>query len=342
MLDPRFHEQLGPVRLGDLAVLAEAEGVLPEHADIMIMGVAPLDRAGPGDVTFLSDRKFLAALGATKAAACFVHVNQAKDVPPGVVVLATRFPQFAYAKAAERLFAPRGFPAGDPAIHPSAQIEDGAIISPNVTIGAGASIGRGTRVSPGVVIGPGVAIGRDGYIGAGAVILNSLVGDGAKILSNAVLGEAGFGAAGGPRGVVDLPQLGRVIIQDNVTIGAGTCIDRGAYEDTVIGENTKIDNLVQIGHNNVIGRNCVIAAQVGMSGSCKIGDGVAMGGQVGLADHRIIGDGAQLAGKSGIMQDVAPGERVFGVPAKPIRQALREQLVLKRLVEGSGGAKNES
>lgn len=342
MPDTRFFEELGPVRLGDLAALAEAELARPEDAGKPISGVAPLNRAGPGDIAFLSDRKFLSALAETGAGACFLHPNQAKDAPPHVAVLVTRFPQFAYAKAAARLYGERSFGPGDAPIHPTALIEEGARIGPNVCIGAGASIGRGTVVAPGAVIGPGVAIGRNGYIGAGVVILHSLIGDAVRILSGAVLGEAGFGAAGGPKGVVDLPQLGRVIIQDNVTIGANSCIDRGAFEDTVIGENTKLDNMVQIAHNCTIGRNCVIAAQVGISGSSHIGDGVAMGGQVGIADHRTVGDGAQLAGKAGIMQDVAPGERVFGVPAKPIRQALREQVILKRLVDGSGGAKHEN
>jgi UDP-3-O-[3-hydroxymyristoyl] glucosamine N-acyltransferase len=151
-----------------------------------------------------------------------------------------------------------------------------------------------------------------------------------------VIGEAGFGAAPGPNGIVDMPQLGRVILQDGVTVGANTTIDRGAYDDTVVGENTKIDNLVQIGHNTVIGRNCVIAGQTGISGSVTVGDGVRMGGGVGIADHLTIGDGAELAARSGHMQDVPAGGRYVGAPAVPVRQFFREVTALRRLAEGRG------
>jgi UDP-3-O-[3-hydroxymyristoyl] glucosamine N-acyltransferase len=197
-------------------------------------------------------------------------------------------------------------------------------------VGPGAQIGAGTEIGPNTVVGPGVAVGRDCRISGNVTLGFCLIGDRVQILAGAVIGEAGFGAAAGPKGLVDMPQLGRVIIQDGVTVGANSCIDRGAFEDTVIGENTKIDNLVQIAHNVRIGRNCVMAAQSGIAGSVEVGDGVQFGGRAGVADHLVIGDGARIAAASGLMQNVPPGETWGGLPGRPIRQWMREMAWLTR------------
>jgi UDP-3-O-[3-hydroxymyristoyl] glucosamine N-acyltransferase len=203
-------------------------------------------------------------------------------------------------------------------------------------IGDGAQIGAGTVIGSGAVIGPGVAIGRDGEIGPRAVIGFALIGDRVRIYAGAVIGEAGFGATPGPTGLIDIPQLGRVIIQDGVTIGAGTCIDRGAFDDTVIGENTKIDNLVQIAHNVRVGRNCVMAAHTGISGSVTIGDGAQFGGKAGVADHLDIGQGARVAAGAGVMKDIPPGETWGGVPARPVRTWMRETAWLSKMAQRRG------
>jgi len=322
--DPRFYESLAPVGLGDIARLAGAR-VLGDHdPERLFRRVAGLENADADCVTYLSDARYAEGLGSTHAGACFVGTGEAALAAPGCVLLATALPQAAYALMAERLHRPRLHPPGSEAIHADAHLEDGVVLAPGATVGPGAVIGRGAYVSAGAVIGPGVAIGRNAYIGPGAVIGFALIGDGVRIYAGAVIGEAGFGATVGPRGIVDIPQLGRVIIQDGVTIGANSCVDRGALEDTVIGENTKIDNLVQVAHNVVIGRNCVLAAHTGISGSVVIGDGCMFGGRVGVADHITIGAGARIAAAGGVMKNIPPGETWGGYPARPIRTWMRE------------------
>ena len=324
MVDPRFFEALGPVSLADLARLTGAELAGPAAGARAVMGAAPLHRAREGDVAFLADRRYVAGLRETGAGAVFLPAAFAGDAPEGVVRLLTSEPQAAYARAASRLHALRRHPDDAPAVHPEARLEAGVRLGPGVVVGPGAAIGSGTEIGPHAVIGPGVQIGRDGRIGAHAVIGCALLGDRVRIMAGAVIGEAGFGVAGSRDGAVDMPQLGRVILQDGVTVGANSCIDRGAYDDTVIGENTKIDNLVQVAHNVRIGRSCVLAAHTGISGSVTVGDGVAFGGRAGIADHVDIGAGAKIAAASGVMKNVPAGEVWGGSPARSLRKWMRE------------------
>ena len=338
MPDPRFYEDLGPVAAGELAALAGAR--LGEGADParLFRMVAPLAQASCEAASFFADRRYQSDLAGTLAGACFVAAAQAAALPAGCLPMVTDEPQAAYALAAARLHRGRRLDAAEPRIHPSAVVEEGAVLHHGVVVGAGAQIGRGTEVGPGTVIGPGVAIGRDGRIGANATIGYALIGDRVRIMAGVVIGEAGFGVAVSRTGAVDVPQLGRVIVQDGVSIGAGTCIDRGAWDDTVIGENSKIDNLVQIAHNVQLGRNCILAGHVGLSGSVVVGDGAMFGGRAGIADHLTIGAGAQIAAAAGVMHDVPAGERWAGAPAKPLRQFMRESAWLARMASGRGKA----
>ena len=339
MPDPRFYEDLGPIPASELAGIAEARIPDGEDADRPINLVAPLAKAGEGALSFFADRRYLSELGATGASACFIGAEFAERLPAGCLPLVTSEPQTAYARAAMRLHRSRRLGPGDAPVHPTATLEEGVVLHHGVVIGAGARIGRGTEVGPNTVIGPGVAIGRDCVIGSNAAIGFALIGDRVRILSGAVIGEAGFGIAAGRSGAIDIPQLGRVVIQDNVTIGACTCVDRGAWEDTVVGENSKIDNLVQIAHNVQLGRNCILAGHVGLSGSVVVGDGAMFGGRAGIADHVTIGAGAQITAASGVMHDVPAGERWAGIPAKPVRRFMRESAWLAKMAAGREGAK---
>ena len=336
MPDPRFFDSPGPASLSELARVGAAELADAAWSDRLIIRAAPLDAADGQAIAFFSDAKRKDAAGTTQAGACFVRPEHKDFLPASCAALVTKHPQAAWAAAANRLHTPRRHETGAAAIHPEAELEDGVLLSPNVAIGQGARIGRGTRIGPGAVIGPGVLVGRGCVIGANAVIGFALLGDRVSISAGAVLGEAGFGAAAGPSGMVDMPQLGRVVIQDNVTIGANSCVDRGAFADTTVGENTKIDNLVHVAHNVRVGRNCVLAAYTGLSGSTIVGDGVAFGGKAGVADHLNIGSGASIGAAASVFKDVPAGETWTGFPARPLKRWLRETAWLSRMAGGRG------
>ena len=350
---PGFFARSGPFSLAELASAVGAE--LNGSSDVGIGNIGPLDTAGPSDVCFLDNKKYRAQLQVTRAGACLVRPADRDLVPTTTIALVTREPYRAFAQALA-LFYPdalRGAPVfaapGDDAVapavgpggglvHPTASLEDGVIVEPGAVVGAQAQIGAGARICAGAVVGYRCTIGRNTTIGPGAVIVCSLIGDRVLIQPGVKCGQDGFGFAMSARGHLKVPQVGRVIIQDDVEIGAGTTLDRGALNDTVIGEGTKIDNLVQIGHNVTIGRHCVIVAQVGISGSTSLGDFVVMGGQSGTVGHVRIGDGAQIAGAAHVKNDVPPGARMGGTPAVPIRQWAREVALLRRLVKEPAGA----
>ncbi|ANP44550.1 UDP-3-O-(3-hydroxymyristoyl)glucosamine N-acyltransferase [Candidatus Viadribacter manganicus] len=332
MIDPRFYEALGPVTVRALAPSSDIGG----DAEREIVGAAPADRAGPKDLCYYEGKK--GAVLESAPGACIIPAALAHLAPNAGALILNDRPRSLFARITPALIRPRSF-TSKAAVDPSARLEGDVRLGSGVVIGANAEIGAGTEIGPNTVIGPGVCIGRRSKIGARVSISFALVGDEVNILSGAVIGEQGFGVAGDASGTVDVPHLGRVVIQDRVTIGANSCVDRGVFDDTVIGEGSRIDNLCHIAHNCQIGRGVLIAAFGGISGSTRVGDGVTLGGRVGVADHRNIGPGATLAGGAAVFQDVPAGEVWSGYPAKPLRKWLREAAWLSRR---AAGARDES
>jgi UDP-3-O-[3-hydroxymyristoyl] glucosamine N-acyltransferase len=322
------------IRLSDLADQIGASLEDKSAADRLVRSVAPVYRAKEGDICYMLSRKSRDELETCQATAIVCDKALAPLIPSHIPILLTARAHTAFALAGTYLHEIAMRPSRNlsqagisPAavIDPQARLETNVEVEPLAVIGAGAEIGEGTRIGAGAMIGPGVRIGRDCTIAAGASILCALVGNNVIIHPGARIGQDGFGYAPGPKGgMIKIVQIGRVIIQDNVEIGANTTIDRGTMDDTVIGEGTKIDNQVQIGHNVRIGRHCGIVSQVGIAGSTVIGDGVMIGGAAAVNGHIKIGDRVQIAAMSGVASDIPAGERYGGIPARPMRDFLRD------------------
>ncbi len=352
MAQPNFFKQPASSTLADIAALTKAELVDPARGGLKIRGLASLDEAGPMHLAFFDNLKYADQLASTKAGACLVSPRFEARVPGHVAVLRAAQPFRAFVTLAREwhgdALRPQSWCDNDgiapsAIIDPSAHLEDGVIVDPLAVIGPRVEIGSGTVIGAGAVIGAEVRIGRDCNVGARSTIQFALIGNNVLIHPGCSIGQDGYGFIFfGPEGHLKVPQTGRVLIQNNVELGAGTTIDRGSLRDTVIGEGTKIDNQVQIGHNVTIGRDCLLAAQIGLAGSLTIGDNVALGAKVGINNHLKIGDGAQVTAMSGVKDDIPPNGRWGGFFAKPTKQWFREIIAVERLVrDGTTDPKGE-
>jgi UDP-3-O-[3-hydroxymyristoyl] glucosamine N-acyltransferase len=339
MADPRFFDNRGPFSLSE--VCGKLGVPVPDGTDGArpIADVASLTGAVADHLSFFIGEKPVPAFAQTAAGIVLVSDKALPNLaaPEGTMLIGVASVHHAFAAVAE-LFYPDCHRVAGPfnaGIHPTAKIGVGVELGAGVVIGPDVEIGDRTRIGPHVVIGRGVAIGRDCEVAGNTVISHAYIGDGVTILPGAQIGQPGFGFASSAAGHTKIPQLGRVIVQDRVEIGACTTIDRGGLGDTVIGEGTKIDNLVQVGHNTHIGRHAIICGMAGISGSCEIGDFVVLAGQAGVSDHSKIGEGARLGGKCGVImgQEVAPGRDYGGIPAKPVREWLREIAAVNALAK---------
>jgi UDP-3-O-[3-hydroxymyristoyl] glucosamine N-acyltransferase len=352
MSAPFFFKRNGGLSLREIASLVGGEPREGADLDRRISGIGPLDRAAANELCFLESPKYVQQAAGTVAGVCLTTPRFIDALPGRVSVVTVREPYRAFVEVARALFPDSlrpsslfeasGVAAGvrpGAHVHPSARLENGVTVDPGAVIGAGAEIGSGTVIGAGAAIGVKVRIGRDCAIGPNSTITHALIGDRVIIHPGCAIGQDGFGFVRGPRGAHKVPQVGRVIIQDDVEIGANSNVDRGAIRDTVIGEGSKIDNLVQIAHNVSIGRHCLLAGQVGISGSTTVEDGVIMGGQVGVTDHLTVGAGAMLGAKAGVFTDVPPGGRWAGYPARSAKQWLREVVTLERLARESRGGR---
>ncbi|MFZ1960841.1 MAG: UDP-3-O-(3-hydroxymyristoyl)glucosamine N-acyltransferase [Methylovirgula sp.] len=341
MSDPIFFRPALRPTLADVVAWTGVSAPPGAKLDVRVENLAPLDEAGVASLTFFDPSQDLDALRTTSALACLLAPRFAEHLPETTLALATDCPYRDFALVLARLypealrlgslFGSNGISPGA-SIHPEARLEPEVVVDPGAVIGPKAEIGSGSIVGANVVIGPNVKIGRNSSIGPGARIANALIGNRVIIHAGVAIGQDGFDFVVGSANHTKVPQIGRVIIQDDVEIGANATIDRGAMRDTVIGEGTKIDNLVQIAANVRIGRHCLIAAQAGISGSAELGDFVDVGGQAGLVGRLQIGTGAQIAAQAGVIRDVPENARLAGTPARSLRTWLRGQAVLDKLV----------
>ncbi len=322
------------MKLAELARQTFARVEQDAHAGLEVTGAAGLDEAAPGHVTFLANPRYTPRIQTTRASA--IYVAEGVEVPERLAVLRAKDPYLAYTRAL-RLFHPE--PAHEPFVHPSAAIDPTARIGAGVWIGAcvvvgrNAEIGDGVRIHPNATIYDDVSIGRDCVIHSGAAIREgSQIGERVRIHNNVVVGADGFGYAKDEQGHwLKIPQTGRVVIEDDVEIGAGTTIDRASVGETRIARGAKIDNLVQIGHSCTVGEDALLCAQVGLAGSSHIGRRVVLAGQAGVAGHLTIGDDVVLTAKSATSHNVPAGKVISGIPAFDNREWLRSTAAFRRL-----------
>lgn len=321
--DRHFFIKKEGVTLGDLNAHLQTKAAHSCVEDFPIGDVCSIHEMEDFCLSFVKSQSYLPLTVSWEKAVFLVPEAFKEDLPPTGNFLLSHDVDKDFTRAVQYLY-PKPFVKAphpsDPLISPTARIGKNVIIGSGAVVATGATIGDNTVIGSNVVIGPHVIIGADCEIHAGAVIQCAFIGSSVVVHQNAAIGQAGFGFTVTSQGFLDTPQIGRVIIEDDVHIGACTTIDRGGLRDTIIGAHTRIDNLVQIGHNVRIGRGCVLVSQVGIAGSTEIGDHTMLGGQVGIADNLKIGKGVKIASKSGVMRDIEDGAVVAGIPCVPIKK----------------------
>ncbi len=340
MIDHRFYTKSGPISLAKLAEIGGAEinlSALPSNTtpETLLQDLAPLVEAGPTDFTFFHNPKYLSQLKDLKAGACFVTPETAKHLPGRTAALQTPHPQRAFALAAQALYPDSNciYEPSEARVHPTAKLGKNVLLEPGVVIQSHVVVADQTRIGANAVIGRGVVIGDHCDIGSNVTVSHALVGNKVVLYPGVRIGQAGFGFATDEKGFITVPQLGRVIIEDFVEIGANTTIDRGSLKDTRIGRGTRIDNLVMIGHNVELGSGCILVGQVGIAGSTKLGNHVICAGQAGLTGHLTIGNNVRIGAQSGVMRDIPDNETVCGSPSQPMNQWLKQTVSLQKIVD---------
>jgi UDP-3-O-[3-hydroxymyristoyl] glucosamine N-acyltransferase len=335
MTDDRFYQRAGPFPLGEIAAHVGAEMDNNSSADFPIRDVSNLETAEAGEISLFSDAKYANAFAATRASVVITDRKLSAHEHNGTWLLLSTNPRLAFAQVGHLFYPPAPLTPGllpTMPVHPTAKVGEGTQVSSGAEIRANAKVGAGCNIGPNVIIGHGVEIGEHCTIGPNCVISHALVGNRVVFGPNVSIGNAGFSFVPSQKGLLRVPQLGRVIIEDDVEFGASCVVDRGAIGDTHIGRGCRFDGLVHVGHNVKMGPFCIVVAQVGIAGSTTIGAGVMIGGQAGIGDHLTIGPGARLSARAGVTRDVAPGESVGGYPAQPIKQWHRQVAWLKKAV----------
>jgi UDP-3-O-[3-hydroxymyristoyl] glucosamine N-acyltransferase len=345
MPDQRFFRRAGPFSLEAICELIGAEEPGPDDGPLLIFDIAPLEGAGPGDISLFASTRYLDVLRSSRARAIIVGRDLAchiEDHPARPVLVDD--PRLAFAQVGQLFYPPvplEPFIDVNARVHPNARIGTGSRIEAGAVIGSEVEIGECCHIGFNAVLANGVKLGSECRIGTNAYISHAILGARITVEIGTVIGAAGFGFVPSASGLIRMSQLGRVMVGDDVQIGANCAIDRGAAGDTLIGAGTVLDNLVHIAHNVSLGRNCIICAQVGIAGSTVVGDGVMMGGQVGVADHLMVGTKAQIAAKAGVVRDVAPEAIVGGFPAMAIKAWHRQTIGLARLFRPKHSERND-
>ena len=339
---PRFFSRKGPFRLADIA--RDVGGEVRGNGDILLEDVASLNVAQPGEISFFNNLRYQEDLQKTRAGACLVSKEHKGVVPKSTLAVVVKDPYSAFAKVGQ-LFYPghAPAPAGEEweisplaTVHPTAKIEKGVTIGPYTVVEEGVEIGAGTVIGAHGVLARGVTLGRSCVLESQVTVQCAHLGNRVVLQAGVRIGCDGFGFAFEHGKAVKIPQLGRVIIQDDVEIGANSTVDRGSNSDTLIGEGTKTDNHVLIGHNATVGRHCLLVGFSGLSGSCKLGDYVVLGAQSGVVGHVKVASHVVLAGRGAITKNIDNSGGVYaGMPARPIKQWKRAQVILGKLARES-------
>ena len=336
MVDTTFFKNNGPFKLSEIAKVCNAELTNADKSEMQIFNIATMAKATEGALCFFYDKKAKEKAAEIKASACVTTPDLVNFVPQNVVVLTTANPKLAFLLLNKKFYSEirnRAEISRTAKIAPSVKIGENAFIGEHVVIEDDVEIGNNCYIEHNAVISRGCKIGNNCRIGANASVAYTIMGNDCYIYAGARIGQDGFGFMVINGKHERIPQLGRVIIGNDVEIAANTCVDRGALDDTVIGDGCRIDNLVQVAHNDKLGRGCVIVSQTGIAGSCTFGDYVVCGGQSGFADHLNIGSGAQIGAQSGLMRDVEPGAVVMGYPAVPIKEFMRQVACVQKLTK---------
>jgi UDP-3-O-[3-hydroxymyristoyl] glucosamine N-acyltransferase len=337
MADSKFYTRKGPFTLKEICKVTGATLSDSTKDSLMIHDITTLQSANSSTIAVFHNRKYLDSFSTSQAAACFVEEGSVHKAPSTMVCLVTPKPYRAYAKVLGMFYSEASFTPSISEyafIDPSATIGKNCLIEPGVVIRANVTIGNDTKILAHAVINEGVQIGNNCHIDVNVYVSHAQVGNNVKIYPHSTIGKTGFGFDMDQDGFISVPQIGRVIIEDSVEIGANCNIDRGSLEDTIIGAGSRIDSLVQLGHNVRLGKGCIIVSQVGIAGSTQLGNYVVAAGQVGIAGHLKIGDGVRIGAKSGLMRDVPAGETVMGIPAVSFKQWQKQIVTLERLVKG--------
>tara|TARA_B100000929_G_scaffold290593_1_gene284781 strand:+ start:2984 stop:4027 length:1044 start_codon:yes stop_codon:yes gene_type:complete len=337
MSDPRFYKKLGPFKLHELVsfVCGNINSTKFDHK--IIDDIAALHLAKPSEISFFDNLKYRDQLLNTKAGACIIKESNKVLAPKETALIFSDNPYLDFTMISRSFYPEQIHPKSvsgllfDEIITNNSNIQKDVILEKGVVIGKNVEIGNNSFIGSNAVIGSNVRIGENTYIGANVSITYAFIGSNVIIHQGTSIGQDGFGFSMSPKGHIKIPQVGLVVINDDVEIGSNCCIDRGSNQNTVIGKGTKIDNLVQIAHNCVIGEHCVLAGMVGLAGSTTLEDFVVMGAKSGATGHLTIGKGSQIAAKSGVTRDLPPGRKWAGFPIRSLNNWKKEILKIKKL-----------